>query len=47
MEVEPPADMREMALIHFQVFRACVDAGFTEDQALQLMIGVIARGQMP
>ena len=37
MKVEPPADMREMALIHFQMFRAYVDAGFSEAQALNLI----------
>lgn len=44
MKIEPPADMREMATAHFQLFVAYVDAGFTPEQALGILSNVIIAG---
>lgn len=35
--VEPHADLRQLARLHRQIFVAYVEAGFTEQQAMQLM----------
>lgn len=35
--MEPTADMRNEAVMHFQIFTAWVDAGFTEEQAMRLL----------
>lgn len=36
-KVEPPAEIRQMATMQFQLFQAHVDAGFSESQALQIL----------
>lgn len=35
--IEPPADRRNLAAMHFQMYLARVEAGFTEDRALRLL----------
>ena len=37
MKIEPPADMRELATTHRQMFVAYVDAGFSDVQAVRLV----------
>ena len=37
MKVEPNSDMRQGAMAMFEAYTAWKDAGFTEDQALQLV----------
>ena len=39
--VEPNADLRNIAKTTFELFRAFVDEGFTEVQAIRLCIGII------
>lgn len=39
--IEPNADLRGLAKIAFEFFRAFVDEGFTEMQAIRLCIGII------
>jgi hypothetical protein len=37
---EPSADMRMGAHASYEVFRSHVDAGFTEDQAMQIVMNI-------
>lgn len=37
MKVEPNSDMRQGAMAMFELYTAWKDAGFTEEQALQLI----------
>jgi hypothetical protein len=40
--VEPPAEARQMAAMIFGTYAAYVEAGFTEEQAMRLILGHIA-----
>lgn len=39
--IEPHADMRQLAIVHKQMFIAWTDAGFTEPQAMSLLRAMI------
>ena len=41
--VEPHADMRMAATSMYQMFTAYMDAGFTAEQAIQLLIPLLPR----
>lgn len=41
--IEPHADIRQIAVNAMQMYIAFTDTGFTEQQALQLVIAVIQR----
>jgi hypothetical protein len=42
--IEPTAEMRQNATALFQMKQAWIDAGFTETQAMQLVLAIIAKG---
>ena len=44
MKVEPNHDLRQMAMGSFELYTAWIDAGFTEEQALQLVAIVMTAG---
>lgn len=44
-KVEPSAEMREAARGMMEVFTAVREAGFTEAQAMQIVLGMIAGGR--
>lgn len=41
MRIEPSADMRQAAIVARQMFLALVEQGFTEEQALKVVIATM------
>lgn len=39
--VEPHADIRQAATVWFQIYTACVDAGFNPEQAMEIVTTLI------
>lgn len=44
MKIEPRSDFRQAASVARELFIAMVDAGFTEVQAMQVVITVLTAG---
>jgi len=44
MKMEPRSDFRQAAAAAREVFVAMVDAGFTEAQAMQVVLAILTRG---
>jgi hypothetical protein len=42
MKIEPRSDFRQAASVAYELYVSMVDAGFTEDQAMQVVITVLA-----
>jgi len=43
MKIEPRSDLRQAAMATRELFIAMLDAGFTETQAMQVVIAVLTR----
>jgi hypothetical protein len=43
MKIEPRSDMRQAAAAARELFVAMVDAGFSEDQAMKVVLAVLTR----
>ena len=42
--IEPHADLRKAAVLTYEMYAAYVQAGFTEEQALRLIMAHVASG---
>jgi hypothetical protein len=47
MKIEPRSDFRQGASVAYELYVAMIDAGFTEAQAMQVVISVLVNGQQP
>ena len=43
MKIEPRSDFRQAAAIARELFTAMIDAGFTEEQAMQVVISALTK----
>jgi hypothetical protein len=44
MKIEPRSDFRQAASVARELFIAMIDAGFTEAEAMQVVIAVLTKG---
>ncbi len=44
MKIEPRSDFRQAAAVAHELFVSMVDAGFTETQAMQVVVAILTRG---
>jgi hypothetical protein len=47
MKIEPRSDFRQAANVAYELYVAMIDAGFTEAQAMKVVISVLMQGQQP